>query len=96
MQVLVERERERRRILERCAIAEAGWEVGPLLWLTKHTRTEDTHWLAKGTDFCAPFPRNEYLRVAMGYLLSEPTLFIIKSREMLMSWLVTRKLLRGW
>lgn len=42
MQFLVERECERRRILERCAIAEANFERGPMFWLTQHTRTEDT------------------------------------------------------
>ena len=89
MQVLVEREFERRRILERRAIAEASWEVGPLFWLTQHTRTEDPHWLAKGTNFLERFPRKDYLLVVTQCLLSEPALFIQKSREMLMSWLVT-------
>lgn len=60
-----------------------------MFWLTQHTRTEDTHWLAKGTNFLERFPRKEHLRVVMQYLLSEPALFIQKSREMLMSWLVT-------
>ena len=88
-QVLIEQECERRRIMAVCAEDVASWDAGALLWLTKHTRTEDTHWLAKGTNFLERFPRKEYLRVVMGYLLSESALFIIKSREMLMSWLVT-------
>ena len=89
MQVLVEREFKRKAIMRDCAIEEANWQTGPLLWLTKYTKTEDTHWLAKGTEFRAPFPHKEYLRVVMQYLLSEKTLFIHKSREMMMSWLVT-------
>ena len=51
LEVLIERECERRRIMSACAEDVASWEAGPLFWLTKHTRTEDTHWLAKGTNF---------------------------------------------
>jgi hypothetical protein len=68
---------------------EASWDSGPLLWLTGHTKTGDTHWMAKGTDFLAHFPKKEYLRVVMRYLLSETALFLPKSREMMMSWLVS-------
>lgn len=75
-------------IWERIAIKEAAWDRGPLLWLTQHTKTEDTHWMAKGTDFLAPFPKKEYLRVVMSYFLSTPSLFLPKSREMMMSWSV--------
>jgi hypothetical protein len=88
LQGILEQE-EHRHVWERIAKPVASWDAGPLLWLTKHTKTEDTHWLAKGTEFHAPFPQKEYLRVVMQYLLSEPTLFILKSREMMMSWLVT-------
>jgi hypothetical protein len=67
---------------------EASFEAGPLLWLTKFTQTEDQHWMAKGTPAVAPFPTKSYLSVVMQYLLSEPTIFIPKSREMMTSWLV--------
>jgi hypothetical protein len=67
---------------------EASFEAGPLLWLTKFTQTEDQHWMAKGTAAVAPFPTKSYLSVVMKYLLSEPTIFIPKSREMMTSWLV--------
>src|SRR3954468_24972836 len=67
---------------------DASFEAGPLLWLTKFTQTEDQHWMAKGTPAVAPFPTKSYLSVVMGYLLSEPTIFIPKSREMMTSWLV--------
>jgi hypothetical protein len=32
----------------------ASWNRGPLLWLTQHTKTEDQHWMAKGTAPVAP------------------------------------------
>jgi hypothetical protein len=67
---------------------EARWDKGPLLWLSQFTKSEDTHWLAKHTEFNAGFPREEYIRVVMSYLISEPSLFLQKSREMLMSWTV--------
>lgn len=67
----------------------SGFECGPLLWLTAYTKSEDTHWMAKGTEFRAPFPRKKYLQIVMRYLLSETALFLPKSREMMMSWLVS-------
>lgn len=66
----------------------AGFEAGLLLWLTKYTMTEDKHWMAKGTQPVAHFPKLEYLAVLLRLMLTEPTLFIIKSREMMTSWLV--------
>ena len=66
----------------------ASFEAGPLLWLTKYTMTEDKHWMAKGTAPEAPFPKKSYFAVILKYLLTEPTVFIIKSREMMTSWLV--------
>ena len=72
------------------------WDAGPLLWLRRWTKTEDTHALAKGTEFRAHFPEKEYIRVAYDYLLWEqcrdplagPQTFFLKTREMLVSWLV--------
>ena len=58
-----------------------------MLWLTKHTATEDEHWLVKGTPPVAPFPEKEYLVVVMRYMMTCETLFIPKSREMMTSWL---------
>lgn len=83
-----EDERHADEIWAQCAIREAAWDKGPLLWLSAHTKTEDTHWMETRTEFRVPFPRREYLRVVMSYLLSEKVLFLPKSREMLMSWLV--------
>lgn len=79
---------ENEHIWDRIGIRESAWDRGPLLWLTKHTKTEDTHWMSKSSEFLAPFPRKEYLRVVMSYFLSETGLFLPKSREMMMSWLV--------
>jgi hypothetical protein len=73
---------------QRMGKREASFTSGPLLWLTQFTQTEDQHWMAKGTEAVAPFPQLEYFVVVLRYLLSEPTLFIIKSREMMTSWLV--------
>jgi hypothetical protein len=86
--ILIQQELARRTIWAQCAQKVASFEAGPLLWLTKHTATEDLHWLQKGTDPVAPFPTKQYLAVAMGYLLTNDTIFIPKSREMMTSWLV--------
>ena len=66
----------------------SSWDRGPLLWLSGYTKTEDTHWQSKGTEFLSPFPKKPYLQVVMHYLLESPGLFLPKSREMMMSWLV--------
>ena len=80
-------QKERNGIWELCAQHVASFDAGPLLWLTKYTKTEDTHWLTKGTPAVAPFPRKEYFVPITEKLLSENALFIPKSREMMTSWL---------
>lgn len=80
---------ENRHLWERMGRREASFDSGPLLWLTSYTKTEDWHWMAKGTEFQSPMPKKSYLKCVVDYLLSEPSLFIPKTREMLMSWLVT-------
>ena len=80
---------ENRHLWKRMGEKSAKWDRGPLLWLTQFTKSEDTHWMAKGTEFKAPFPRDEYLRVVLGYLMTSNSIFLSKSREMLMSWLVS-------
>ena len=81
-----------RELWERIKLREAAWDRGPLLWMTRYTLTEDTHALAKGTPFKSPFPKNEYLRVVMQYMLSEDALMITKSRELMMSWEAVAKI----
>lgn len=85
--ILVKQELARRQIWQKCSERIASFDAGPMLWLTKHTATEDLHWLQKGTPPVAPFPVKEYLRVTMHYLLTCETIFIPKSREMMTSWL---------
>lgn len=71
-----------------------SWEAGPLLWLSRYTKTEDTHAIAKNTEFRVPFPSKSYLLCLFDYLLFDqckdemagPQLFVIKTREMLFSW----------
>jgi hypothetical protein len=90
---LLER-REQYELWSQVAKPVACWEAGPLLWLTSHTFTEDHHSLAKGTEFLAPFPRDEYIRVLVDYILFEQcldanasnVLFVLKTREMMFSW----------
>jgi tellurite resistance-related uncharacterized protein len=71
-----------------CGERVASFERGPLLWLTEHTMTEDDHWMHKGTPPVAHFPKYPYFECLLKYVLEEPTLFIIKSREMMTSWLI--------
>jgi hypothetical protein len=86
--ILIKQELARRQVWNLCSERVASFERGPLLWLCKHTATEDEHWLHKGTPPVSPFPSKNYLLVAMMYLLTCDTLFIPKSREMMTSWLV--------
>lgn len=86
--VLVKQEQQRRQIWNLCAEHVASFDAGPMLWLTQHTATEDSHWLKKSSPPVAPFPPMEYFVHLMALLISEPTLFISKSREMMTSWLV--------
>lgn len=85
--ILVQQEIARRKIWAKCAERVSSFDAGPMLWLTTHTATEDLHWLQKGTPPVAPFPVKEYLRVVMQYFLTEETIFVPKSREMMTSWL---------
>ncbi len=65
----------------------ASFEAGPLRYLTRHTKTEDKHWAAKGTPPIAPFPKEEYLQTLVDEYLTHPSVFIAKSRQMMVSWL---------
>ena len=38
----------------------ASFDAGPLYWFTAHTKTEDQHWLSKGTSPVSPFPKKDY------------------------------------
>jgi hypothetical protein len=80
---------QNRHLWEQMEKRESGFDRGPLLWLTQYTNTEDTHWLDKGTPFRQPFPAKSYLECVMKYLLTERSVFLPKSREMMMSWTVS-------
>lgn len=86
--VAVEREQMNRHAWNMCAMRTASFDSGPLLWLTKYTQTEDSHWLAKGTPPVAPFPKKACFVPIMEQLLSRPVPAIWKSREMMASWLI--------
>ncbi len=88
MRAMIRQERERRIVWNHIGQREASFEAGCLLWLTQHTATEDQHWMSKGTQPIAPFPRKEYFAVVLNYLLTRPKVFIPKTREMMTSWLV--------
>lgn len=88
MNILIKKEMAEREVWEKCSRRTASFEAGPLLWLTQHTMTEDQHWLSKGTEPVSPFPAWSYFVPAMKAMLTQDTLFIPKSREMMTSWLV--------
>jgi hypothetical protein len=81
----------RRSVLTRSLVlrehSEISFEKGALLWLTQFTKTEDTHWLKKGTEPIAPFPKKDYFVVIARELMDWDVVFIEKSREMMTSWL---------
>ena len=76
-----------RRALDAISKPVAEWDAGPMYWFTGFTKTEDSHALAKGTPFKAPFPKKEMYRIATQYFLAERVLLVPKSREIGASWL---------
>ena len=78
---------QRDQIWERCGKQTASFEEGPLLWLTQYTKTEDNHWMHKGTQPVAPFPKKDYFIFVMEWILKTTRMLIPKSREMMTSWL---------
>lgn len=53
-------------------------------WLTEGTATEDEQ---NVEDPVRPFPKREYFKLILKVLAEEPTIFIEKSRTMMMTWL---------
>ena len=92
---LLEQEQTRKREAEQRGNEEreerariAGIIADPLIWLQNHTQTRDSHWReAKAKSPYRPFPDKPYFRPLMEALQREPTLFIEKSRDMMISWL---------
>jgi len=62
--------------------------TGPLYWLQHHTKTEDPHWVEAGaTSPNRPFPDMPYFQPLIDQWLTEPIIFVEKSRDMMVSWL---------
>jgi hypothetical protein len=74
-------------LIQRCAIDELC-RRSPLYWLQNWTKTFDEHWREKGCEPYRPFPKLPYLAWLIGILRTERRLFIPKSREMMVSWVV--------
>jgi len=61
----------------------------PLHWLQHHTQTKDPHWREVGA--ASPyrsFPDKPYFRPIIETLQREPVVFCVKSRDLMLSWLV--------
>lgn len=95
---LLVKELEQRDLWKSCGEKESSFESGPLLWLTKHTRTENPKYVQQNVPFKAPFPALSYFVPVMQAMLDERRLFIPKSREMMTSWLAMgyATWLAGW
>jgi len=61
----------------------------PLNWLQQHTQTKDPHWqeVNAGSPYRS-FPDKPYFRPIIEALQREPVTFILKSRDLMLSWLV--------
>jgi hypothetical protein len=70
-----------------CSQEKASFECGPLLWLTRHTKTENPQYEQQGVPFLAGFPRKSYfVPLFEAFLAHYPQLYIPKSRTMMTSW----------
>jgi len=62
----------------------------PLIWMQQYTKTKDSHWREHGASGpYRPFPDKPYFRPIVEDFQTEPILFIEKSRDMMISWLIT-------
>jgi hypothetical protein len=70
-----------------CRQEVASFDAGPLLWLTRFTKTENPQYEEQGRPFLAGFPRKGYfVPLFQAFLDNLPMLAIIKSRTMMTSW----------
>ena len=65
-----------------------GQVPGPLYWMQNHTRTYDKHYLEKGTAPYASFPRLAYFPWLVLHFMADRRIFVPKSRELMLTWLV--------
>src|ERR1700674_3712020 len=63
----------------------ASFDAGPLLWLTRYTRTENANYQKQRREYKAPLPRKSYFVPLFYAFLSEEKLLVPKTREMLTS-----------
>lgn len=63
----------------------ASFGAGPLLWLTRHTQTENANYQKQGREYKAPLPDKSYFVSLFKAFLSEEKLLVPKTREMLTS-----------
>jgi hypothetical protein len=70
-----------------CEQAKASFECGPLLWLTRYTKTENPQYEQQCLPFLAGFPRHSYfVPLFEAFLARRRKLFVCKSRTMMTSW----------
>ncbi|MGA8872470.1 MAG: hypothetical protein WB460_15085 [Candidatus Acidiferrales bacterium] len=70
-----------------CREETASFEAGPLLWLTRYTKTENPQYEEQGLPFLAGFPRKSYFVTLFdAFLARERQLYVCKSRTMMTSW----------
>jgi len=70
-----------------CRQERASFECGPLLWLTRYTKTENPQYEEQGVPFLSPFPRKGYFVPLFDtFLARHRQLYIPKSRTMMTSW----------
>jgi hypothetical protein len=70
-----------------CRQEIASFDAGPLLWLTRYTKTENPQYEPQGLPFLAGFPRKGYFVLLFAEFLARyPQLFVPKSRTMMTSW----------
>jgi hypothetical protein len=70
-----------------CRQEKASFECGPLLWLTRYTKTENPQYEEQGVPFLAGFPRKSYfVPLFEAFLARHPKLYVPKSRTMMTSW----------
>lgn len=70
-----------------CGQHKASFECGPLLWLTRHTKTENPQYEQQGLPFLAPFPAKSYfVPLFEAFLARNRQLYVCKSRTMMTSW----------
>ena len=60
----------------------------PLHWLQNHTKTKDPHWREAGAKSPhRPFPDKPYFQPTLEVFQQEPVVFVVKSRDLMLSWL---------